>query len=248
MKIRNRTSEPSKDLGSPAWVIGYVLVIFVLSQFVAALIVQSAAALITHSDAVSLDNSVPAQFVYVLLAEGLSIALVLYALRLRRLPPSTIGLGRRPNPSDLRRGLVGFGIFYGLLIVSSIILSTIFPELNKGTQDVGFNNLNTGLQSALAFVALVFLPPLGEEVLVRGYLYSGLRARLRYVPAMLVTSLLFGAAHLATGDSGALWSAGVNTFILSLVLVYLRETTGALYAGMLVHMLNNLIAFGVHFH
>jgi membrane protease YdiL (CAAX protease family) len=32
-----------------------------------------------------------------------------------------------------------------------------------------------------------------------------------------------------------------------MVLVYLRETTGALYAGMLVHALNNLIAFGVHF-
>jgi membrane protease YdiL (CAAX protease family) len=31
------------------------------------------------------------------------------------------------------------------------------------------------------------------------------------------------------------------------VLCFLRERTGALYAGMLVHMLNNLIAFGVHF-
>jgi membrane protease YdiL (CAAX protease family) len=54
---------------------------------------------------------------------------------------------------------------------------------------------------------------------------------------------------LQTGQGASLlWAAGVDTFVLSLVLVYLREKTGALYAGMLVHSLNNLIAFGVHFH
>jgi membrane protease YdiL (CAAX protease family) len=85
--------------------------------------------------------------------------------------------------------------------------------------------------------------------LVRGYLYSGLRKSWKFLPALLVTSLLFGLAHLQLGSGAAvLWAAGVDTFTLSLVLVYLRETTGALYAGMLVHSLNNLIAFGVHFH
>jgi membrane protease YdiL (CAAX protease family) len=42
-----------------------------------------------------------------------------------------------------------------------------------------------------------------------------------------------------------MWAAAFDTFILSVVLVYLREKTGALYAGMLVHMLNNLLAFFV---
>jgi membrane protease YdiL (CAAX protease family) len=66
---------------------------------------------------------------------------------------------------------------------------------------------------------------------------------------MLVTSLLFGLAHLQSGDNGALiWGAALDTFILSLVLVYLRESTGALYAGILIHSLNNLLAFFSHFH
>ncbi|MGH9351096.1 MAG: lysostaphin resistance A-like protein, partial [Terriglobia bacterium] len=90
--------------------------------------------------------------------------------------------------------------------------------------------------------------PLGEETLVRGYLYSGLRKYWRFWPALLFTSLLFGAAHLEFGAGGPLvWAAAIDTFLLSVVLCYLRERTGALYAGILVHMLNNLIAFGVHF-
>jgi membrane protease YdiL (CAAX protease family) len=70
----------------------------------------------------------------------------------------------------------------------------------------------------------------------------------RFWPAVVVTSLFFGAAHLELGSGGPLvWAAAVDTFLLSVVLCFLRERSGALYAGMLVHMANNLVAFGVHF-
>jgi len=94
----------------------------------------------------------------------------------------------------------------------------------------------------------VVLPPLGEETLIRGYLYSGLRQTWRFLPALVITSLMFGLAHLEFGSGGPLvWAAAIDTAILSIVLCYLREKSGALYAGILVHMMNNLIAFGVHF-
>jgi membrane protease YdiL (CAAX protease family) len=87
------------------------------------------------------------------------------------------------------------------------------------------------------------------EILVRGYLYSGLRSNWKFLPAALLTSLMFGLAHLQLGSGAAVvWAAGIDTFVLSMVLVYLREKTGVLYAGILVHALNNLIAFGVHFN
>jgi membrane protease YdiL (CAAX protease family) len=70
----------------------------------------------------------------------------------------------------------------------------------------------------------------------------------RFWPAVLVTSLFFGAAHLELGTGGPIvWAAAIDTFLLSVVLCFLRERTGALYAGMAVHMVNNLIAFGIHF-
>jgi membrane protease YdiL (CAAX protease family) len=182
------------------------------------------------------------------MAEGVAVAFVLYLLRVQGLRLNVIGLGRRPQKSDFYKAVLGFFCFFIFLIIISQILVQFYPDLNKGKQDVGFNNLHNNLDIFIAFAALVILPPIGEEILVRGYLFSGLRQRLRFLPAMIITSLIFGAAHLQTGSGpGVLWAAGLNTFVLSVVLVYLRQSTGALYAGMLVHMVNNLIAFGVYF-
>src|SRR3989344_1552365 len=101
-----------------------------------------------------------------------------------------------------------------------------------------------GVDRLLAFVGLVILPPLAEEILIRGYLYSGLRRSLAFAPAALFTSLLFGLAHLELGAAAApLWIAAINTFVLSLVLVYLREKAGSLWPPIMVHSLNNLVAF-----
>jgi membrane protease YdiL (CAAX protease family) len=244
----HNTSVKKVDFGNPWRVVLNVFVIFVISQLLAAFITVLLIHL-TGRPSSALDNSPVFQFVYVFLAEGLAVGSVLLILNRRKLAPASIGLGRKPNLGDLGHGLIGFGVFYGLIILGSIILSLVFPDFNKGTQDVGFNNLDGWLPGVIAFVALVILPPLGEEPLIRGYLYSGLRSKMKFVPAMLITSILFGAAHLEGGTTTSLlWAAGVNTFILSLVLVYLREKSGALYAGILVHMLNNAIAFGVHFH
>jgi len=245
---RRGVSVSNSGFGPPWRVIFNVIAIFIFSQVAAVIFVELLLQVLGKPHNL-LDNSPGFQFIYILLAESLAAVMVLVILKSRNLSLSSIGLGRKPSINDLARGLIGFGVFYGFLIITSILLSFIFPDFNKGTQDVGFNNLKGAFSVIVAAVALIILPPLGEEVLVRGYLFSGLRSKMKLLPAMLITSLLFGAAHLQSGTtSSLLWAAGVNTFILSLVLVYLREKTGALYAGMLIHMLNNAIAFGVHFH
>ncbi len=254
LRIRVRQKKEAKNLpgnfGGPWRVVGITIAIFVLSQLVAAFLVELVEAFI-HSGtnpAGSLNNSPPAQFFYILLAESGAVWLVLKVLKRRGLKLAQIGLGRLPKWADIVKGLLGFAAFFGLLIVINIILQAIFPSINNEQQNVGFNNLNSSLDHALALFALVILPPLGEETLVRGYLYSGLRSKWKFLPAMLLTSLIFGLAHLELGSgASAVWAAGIDTFVLSIILVYLREATGALYAGMLVHGLNNLIAFGVHF-
>jgi membrane protease YdiL (CAAX protease family) len=216
------TKKPAKkaesgNFGEPLRVILTTIGIFLLTQLLAAFLVELCIGAFEHNTdpGGSLTSSAPAQFFYILMAEG----------------------------------LIGFAAFFALLVVINGILSQIFPSLNSEQQDVGFNTLNSALDQVLALLALVILPPLGEETLVRGYLYSGLRSKWKFAPAMIVTSLLFGFAHLELGSgASAVWAAGIDTFVLSLVLVYLRESTNALYAGMLVHGLNNLSAFTVHFH
>lgn len=241
-----------KDLGSPLRLIFNTVAIFLLSQIAAFFIVDLGLALLHPASGAKnlFDQSVIAQFFFVLLAEGLAFLLVLRILKLRRLPLSFIGFGRKPAFPDIWKGLGGFAAFYGLLIIIMLVVSFLMPSLNlEQQQDIGFKNIVSPSDNLFALLALVILPPLGEETLMRGYLYSGLRARWRFLPALLVTSLLFGIAHLEFGGSAPLlWAAGIDTFILSVVLVYLRETTGALYAGILVHMLNNLAAFVIKFH
>ena len=54
--------------------------------------------------------------------------------------------------------------------------------------------------------------------------------------AILLVSILFGVVHLQ-------WNVGVNVFATSVVLCLMREVTGTVYAGILLHMLKNGIAF-----
>jgi membrane protease YdiL (CAAX protease family) len=94
------------------------------------------------------------------------------------------------------------------------------------------------------FISLVVLPTIVEEILVRGFLYGGLRNKLRPVGAGLIASLIFAAAHLQFGSGEPLlWVAAIDTFILSLFLIRLRETTGNLWSGMTVHFMKNGLAF-----
>lgn len=253
---RNRRKETeslstgaTENLGSPARVIFVTLVIFLVSQILfAPIIVAIAHAIFSPHTPLDVEKSIPAQALFILVAEVAAAWMAIWVVRRRRLSLKVIGLGRRPAVRDIAPAFIGFLAFYGLLIVAGVIINAFAPNVNNEQQNLGFNNINTNTQNLLAFISLVFLPPLGEEVLVRGYLYSGLRMVWRFWPALLVTSLLFGAAHLEFGSGGPLvWAAAVDTFLLSVVLCFLRERTGALYAGMAVHLLNNLIAFGVHF-
>jgi len=234
-----------ENLGGPLRLIFTTILIFLASQVVAALVAETSLSLL-HRGGMSLDDSIGAQFVYVALAEGLAVWLVLKVVRSRGVKLGSIGLGRRPIAKDFTRALIGFGAFYLLLIIAGVIVNSLSPEITNQKQNLGFTNINSGTDNILAFISLVLLPPLGEETLIRGYLYSGLRRIWRFAPALLATSFIFGAAHLELGSGSPLvWGAAIDTFLLSVVLVYLREKTGALYAGMLVHMLNNLIAFFV---
>ena len=244
---KNKTELPAKDFGGPLKVIGYTLLAFTLSQLVALVILGSLYGILNLSDAAT--KSPVAQLAYVLLAEGFGVGFVYLVLRRRKYSLADIGLARWPQWRDLKLSLLGFGAFYALLIATTVLVMFLIPSFDVDqAQDVGFDNLNTSLDKIIAFVSLVLLPPIGEEIIMRGYLYTGLRLRMRFVWAMVITSLLFGLAHLEFGnDTSLVWVAALNTFVLSLVLVYVRERSGALYASIAIHMMNNSVAFIIHF-
>ncbi|MBI4034698.1 CPBP family intramembrane metalloprotease [Candidatus Saccharibacteria bacterium] len=237
--------------GGPARVILTAIAIFLTGQIVAAIIiglfVASSHPRVDLADFIA--DSPFAQFGLILIAEAIAIWLVWWLLKRRQLNWRKIGFSRRPQWRDLGWGLLGLLAFYALVIVAGVVIKIISPDTNLDQQqDVGFNELSGSLAWILSFIGLVILPPLGEETLVRGYLYTGLRASLRFVPALVITSLLFGLAHYQTDSQGHLsWAIMLDTALLSVVLVYLREKSGVLYAAMVVHLLNNAVAYFIHF-
>lgn len=226
--------------------------LFLISQVAAGLLIGLIGIGLGHKPSMISDwiaSSAGGQFGFILIAEGLLVGGVWLLAGRSREGLKRLGL-KRPTRKIFKYAAGGFLAVYALLIIANIVISQLFPEIHTDQkQDIGFDHISTHSDVALTFVSLVILPPVAEETLVRGYLYSKLRSGLSFVPTLISTSLLFGAAHLQFGNGQPLlWSAAIDIFVLSLVLGYLREKTGNIWAGVLVHSLNNLVAFLVRFH
>jgi membrane protease YdiL (CAAX protease family) len=82
-------------------------------------------------------------------------------------------------------------------------------------------------------ILIVFLAPLGEEMVFRGIAYTALRPRGKW-RALIVTSLLFALAHMQVIHF-------IPIFFIGLILAYLFERTGSLKPAIALHILVNLI-------
>lgn len=174
----------------------------------------------------------------------LTLFLVIYVpwqIKKYRTTKSDIGLTRLPSWVDILLTPAGLVVY---LICSSLLIyaaSKVFPWFDMDqAQDVGFDQISQRYEYILAFVSLVIIAPIAEEIIFRGYLYGKLK---KFVPiwiSILVTSIVFGAIHGA-------WNLAIDTFVLSIVLCLLREMTGNIWSSILLHMAKNGIAFYILF-
>lgn len=147
-------------------------------------------------------------------------------------------LGLQQFPTFVDIGLAPIG--YVIYIVGANLLTKImqtFPWFQSDqAQETGFGYFITTGDRLLAILALVVIAPVAEEIVMRGWLYGKLRNRLKAPVAILLVSVLFGLLH-------GQWNVGVSVFMLSIILCSLREITGTIWSGMLLHILSNGIAF-----
>lgn len=178
------------------------------------------------------------------LAAAYSLALLLIVLLPRAFAGShrenikkILGIAKNPCVKDFGLSLLGFGAYLVLTIIFGIVVQSIWNGFDADqTQPVGFQGIKYNYEFVLAFIALVVVPPIVEELLFRGYLFGKLRAKSGFWLSAIITSVLFGLVHLQ-------WNVGVDVFALSLVLCYLRERTGTVWAGIALHMIKNGMAF-----
>lgn len=189
--------------------------------------------------------SVRLQFIYFALVQAVTLWATWWFLKSRNNSWKDIGMARKPAVKDVVPALITFAIYFVFLIVVTVIISALIPGIDTDQeQQLGFKGVSGALPLLMVFISLVILPPLVEEITVRGFLYTGLKTKYSQVVAMVIASSLFAVAHLQLGSGQApLWIAAVDTFILSVFLIKLRERTGALWSGMIVHGLKNGLAF-----
>jgi membrane protease YdiL (CAAX protease family) len=95
------------------------------------------------------------------------------------------------------------------------------------------------LGAVLMFLLVAGAVPFFEELLFRGVLYAWLESRLGLWPAVLLSSALFGLAHLRTGLATAA-ATGAGGIILALAF----HSSGSLWAPILIHAVNNGLKVG----
>ena len=223
------------------WQKAVILSFWVLASFFAAqlgivvlfLLLELSHVTITLNQAVL--QSILAALVYILTL-GILIGLPWW-LKKRKTSRRDIGLMGLPTWADLGLGPAGFVVY---LLASGAIVSLVgalIPAFDVSqVQNTGFEGLSMQYEYLLAFVTLVVLAPVAEEILFRGYLYGKLRRTIPVWVAILVTSVLFGFVHFQ-------WNVGIDVFVLSVVACILREVTGTIWAGILLHMIKNGLAF-----
>jgi membrane protease YdiL (CAAX protease family) len=191
-----------------------------------------------------LTNSVVIQFVFVALAETLTVVIIYYFLKRYKGAFKEIGI-RRPKWHDPFYGILGLPVYLVIYFVALNIITHFARNLNVNEkQQLGFNSAHGPVELVLTFISLVILPPIAEEIVFRGIIYTSLKKWLPLWAAVIGTCFLFAAGHLPEGGSaGPLYVAAIDTFSLSLVLIYLREKTGGLWSSMTLHALKNGIAF-----
>lgn len=167
-------------------------------------------------------------------AVALMAALWLVGLKLKGAAWADVGL--RPVAGRWILIGAGFGLLFfvtGVLLVKAVIA---FMPGWAGLTRAPFAFDGTGAPSMLAlYLALTFaITPFVEEVFFRGFMFRWMSGRYPVWAAALVSSALFGVAHILPPQA-------INAFVMALVLAWLYWKTGSIWPSVAAHAVNNIV-------
>ncbi|MCE3198842.1 CPBP family intramembrane glutamic endopeptidase [Paenibacillus sonchi] len=182
----------------------------------------------------------PDGWVRVFKSSGLYMLIVVcFTVRvIRRQPLSTIGLSR-PDVKQFAQGFLS-----GALLMA-IIVMVLWGLGNAAFQNDGWTPRFSQLDLP-GLMVTACIAGICEEVLFRGYIQHLLASRLGTVWAVVITSVIFSAAHMA--NPGYNWISALNIVLIALIFSYATLRTGNLYYTMALHLSWNLVqgyGFGV---
>lgn len=187
-------------------------------------------------DLASLQTNGPLLGVLTLVSTVVLVGIVLYAVKLSHVPVATYLALKWPS---LRHLLIG-------LLITAIMLPTAdFVATRSGQEAIPdfmrgiylTSEAAGGPFAILLAVTLIFLAPLGEEVLFRGFLFRGLNVGFGPLPAIFLTALLWAGMHV---QYDPIFIAQI--FVYGIIFGWLRWRSGSLILVILLHAAVNSLA------
>jgi membrane protease YdiL (CAAX protease family) len=154
-------------------------------------------------------------------------------------PAEALGL-RKPGGSAAKLAFTAYLAYFAFVIVYSNFVN---PHQKDITRDLGYGD--GVLPSVTAGVLIVVAAPIAEEIFFRGFIFGGMRSRLPFLGAAVISAVIFGAFHFTgTGSLTVLPQLAA----LGLAQAWLYERSGSIYPTIAVHMANNALAFALLTH
>ncbi len=123
-----------------------------------------------------------------------------------------------------------------LVILAFAAVKALWPQISLDDKQEVFEFGLSGWGYALSFVSTVLVAPAVEETIFRGIMFPALGRKLPIWLAAVISSAAFAILH------GQL-SVGIYTFLLGLILCWMARKSHSIIPGVMLHFLNNLIAF-----
>lgn len=240
--LPNSSDRPTSTKRKYRWHFALLLPLWVLAGFIASQFLVTGTLMAMRSLGVSFGeantvilNTIVAAAIYIL-----TLVVVLgvpWWARKRRTSKGELGVASTPSWLDIGLAPAGFIVYFILSALLVYLAGLLIPSIDmQEVQNVGFSSLTERYEVALAFFSLVIVAPLAEELLFRGYLYGKLRKSVPIWAAIIMTSLVFAVVH-------GQWNVAIDVFALSLVMCGLREVTGSIWSGVILHTIKNGLAF-----
>lgn len=171
----------------------------------------------------------------ILVSTPLAVAVLVLAVRLRRLPLADYFAWRGFGWKQF--GL-GFALVLGVLIATEGFGALLERDQPDFMTDM-LNAVRGGGSAWLLLLSGVVIAPLGEELIFRGFVYRGLSESRVGVPgAIVISSAIWAAIHTQYD----LFYMSV-IFALGLALAFVRHRSGSVMLAFVLHALVNAAAF-----
>jgi membrane protease YdiL (CAAX protease family) len=231
--------------GWPAWAVLPAAVVIVIGGAVIGFLASAGAVAIMASAGADLTSSVPPPLILAIGLAGMQIGLIALTFLAAGFFSSS-----RAETLALRSPRGGWGVL-GLALVLMFavtgawtgLLLWLRPDVVIGDLRV-FKGLLQGDTALLALLVIGIGAPLSEELLFRGFLFSGLaKSRLGLAGTGVLTAVLWTGMHFGYSIFGL-----IEVFMIGLYFSWLLVRTGSVWVTIFCHAVyNSVIAIALYF-